>query len=157
MKATFVLDENVFIQSHTCKNISDHEDNYFSLELIISILYRCHNIGLSPKLAEVYWQKLKTLEESKKIDPVCTKVWRNLLSRQDKCRYSDNHLNDLPNNVLHDRHVIEPAFFLSGVLVTTDERLKERLNNWATEVHRNLRVMSPVDALAHVYSLGYEP
>ena len=152
MKTTFVLDENVFIQSHTCRDINSDGNNYSSLQLVISILDKCHNIGLSPALATLYWQKSKMLEETKKLNSICARIWKDFLFRNDKHCYCDNQLNDLPDNVLHDRHIIEPAVFLSGILVTTDDKLKEKMKPWLKN-HSSFLILSPSDALDYLASL----
>lgn len=151
-KKTFVLDENVLLQSNSCTSITDDTDDYSSLKLAITILDKCHNIGLSPMLKELYWQKLKTLEVQKKLSPVTIRIWKQFLLRTDKHRYSEAQLSDLPNNVIHDRHVIEPAFFLNGVLVTTDDKLMEKMKTWLDK-HSSLQILSPKDAYDYLLTL----
>jgi hypothetical protein len=150
LKEIFILDENVFIQSHTCRDIKDKQDDFDSLGLIIQILSRCHKIGLSLDLESKYQEKQKNLEIRKGINGASVRIWRSFFQRQDKQCLSTSQINDLPQNVLHDRHVVEPALFLSGILVTTDEKLKERLEKWAEENHHQLRVMTPNDAISHL-------
>ena len=154
MKEVFVLDENVFIQSHTCKSIEKCEDDDFnSLELIIQILNRCHKIGFSSELVTKYAEKEKMLKDGRKICVPSLKIWKSFLYRQDKQSCSENHLNDLPTNVVHDRHVVEAAFFLSGVLVTTDGKLSDRIKDWCRANKQTLRVMSPKDAISYLKSV----
>jgi len=150
MKDTFIIDENVFIQSHTCKNIKNSADDFSALGLVFEILSRCHKIGLTPELTQKYQEKSKILEENKKLNPACIRMWSQLWMRNDKQRYCTSCLNNLSSNILHDRHVIEPAVFLSGVLVTTDEKLIERVTAWAKTVNRELRIMSPQQAISHL-------
>jgi hypothetical protein len=54
----------------------------------------------------------------------------------------------LPRNLEHDRHVIEPALFLHGTLVTTDQKLKERLDEWAKGKQLTLDIKLPRDTIA---------
>jgi hypothetical protein len=152
LKATFVLDENVLIQSHTCKNIEDDGENYASHVLVSTIYEKCHNIGLSPKLRESYYDKIKTLEQQKPFSGITTRIWTRFLSRNDKHKDCESQLSDLPSKVLHDRHVIEPAFFLKGILVTTDGKLKENMRGWL-ETHSPLLIMSPQEAFDYLVSL----
>ena len=58
----------------------------------------------------------------------------------------DNYQKDIPENIKHDSHVINPTLFLHGILVTTDERLKRRVLVWADEKEINFSVMSPEEA-----------
>ena len=150
MKHIFVLDENVYIQSHTCKAIQDSQDDYDSFHLILHILEECHKIGLCPQLIGKYQEKSKILEEKRQIGSGSIRIWKHLLTRNDKQSHSTSSLNDLPSNLLHDRHIIEPTLFLSGILVTTDEKLKERLIAWAKGKKVELHVMSPKDAILHL-------
>jgi len=150
MKHTFVLDENVYIQSYTCRNIKGSADNFHSLYLILGILEQCHKIGLTNELIEKYQEKSKTLEGSGKIYSNVIRIWKRLVQRNDKHRLSENHLKDLPSNIQHDRHVIEPALFLSGTLVTTDDKLKKRLTKWAEKKRYEINVVSPEEALTKV-------
>jgi hypothetical protein len=53
---------------------------------------------------------------------------------------------------LHDRHVIEPAVFLKGVLVTTDDKLKEKMRVWLEE-HSSLQILSPKEAFDYLITL----
>lgn len=147
MKFVFILDEDVFIQSHICRNIQDTDEDFSSLYLVIKILEECHKIGLTPELSEKYYEKSKILERRKEITNA-VKLWRNFLIRKDKQMWCTNHLNDLPPNLEHDRHVIEPALFLQGTLVTTDQKLKERLDAWIREKQLTLNIRSPRDAIA---------
>ena len=66
MKHTFILDENVYIQSHTGRNIHDSQDNFSSMLLIGWMLEKCHQIGLTNELKEKYLQKSKMLEKKGK-------------------------------------------------------------------------------------------
>lgn len=150
MKHTFILDENVYIQSHTCKDVQNSQDDYNSFHLVLHILEDCHRIGFSPELIGKYQEKSKILEEKRNINSGSIRIWKHLLARNDKQRYSTNSLNDLPSSILHDRHVIEPTFFLSGILVTTDERLKETLLLWAKSKKTEINIMSPKDALLYL-------
>jgi len=145
MKHIFILDENVFIQSHTCKDIQGSTDDYNSLHLILKILRNCHKIGLTNELAERYRDKCKVLEKKKKINSASIRIWKYLLSTSGKHRFCDSQLKDLPSNLEHDRHVIEPTIFLSGILITTDEKLK--LTKWAEDRGFELSIMSPSEAL----------
>ena len=154
MKKTFILDENVYIQSHTCRNIQDSQDNYHSLHLITGILLECHKIGLTNELIEKYQEKSKMLKRKGKIQSNVTKIWTNFLIRTDKQMFCNNHLKDLPSNLQHDRHIIEPTIFLSGTLVTTDDKLKKRLTQWAEKKRLKLDVTSPEEAVAFVTELA---
>jgi hypothetical protein len=147
MKHTFILDENVYIQSHTCRNIHDSQDNFSSMLLIGWMLRKCHKIGLNNELKEKYQKKSKILEKKGKSFGNVAKIWNHFLYRTDKHRWCDNHLKDLPLNLLDDQHVIELAIFLNGVLVTTDEKLKDRLTKWAEKKGYSLTITSPADVL----------
>lgn len=147
MKHTFILDENILIQSHTCKDISETADDYNSLGLIITILIECHKIGLTQELADKYWEKSKALESKGKITNA-VRIWRDFLYRNDKQAQSSSHLEGLPTNLEHDRHVIEPTVFLSGILVTTDDKLKNRLEEWNKKKNFDINIMSPAEAIA---------
>ena len=142
MKYVFILDENVFIQSHTCRNVQNTQDDYTSLRLILHILEECHKIGFTTELKERYWKIFKCLEKAGKIDSKTARIWRDLLSRSDKYRYCGSSLKKVPSNLEHDRHVIEPTVFLSGILVTMDEKLKQKLREWS-----KLETTSPTEAL----------
>jgi len=147
MKRIFILDENVYIQSYTCRNVQDSQDNFSSLQLILWILKKCHRIGLTNELKEKYQEKSKTLEKRKKIFGNVARIWNHFLYRVDKQTWCDNHLQKLPSNILHDRHVIEPTIFLKGVLVTTDEKLRDRVTKWAEKNRLNVTLASPADVL----------
>lgn len=147
MKYTFILDENVYIQSHTCKNIKDSQDNFHSLRLILKILEECHKVGLTNELMIKYQEKSKIFKKKGKIYPNVPKIWNKILYRSDKYRLSDNHLKDLPTNLQHDRHVIEPTIFLQGILVTTDDKLRRRVTEWAKKKGISLNIKSPEEAL----------
>lgn len=147
MKQTFILDENVYIQSHTCKDIKERKDDFNSLRLIITILDECHKIGLTKELAEKYLEKSKTLENQGKMTNA-VRIWSRFLERNDKQMWCSNHIEDLPSNIEHDRHVAEPTLFLSGILVTTDDKLKKRLKEWGRKKKFDLSIMSPTDAIA---------
>jgi len=150
MKHTFVLDENVYIQSYTCRNIQNSADDFCSLHLIVGILKKCHKIGLTGELIGKYLEKSKILEESGKIYSNTVRIWNHLVQTNDKHRFNESHLKDLPSNLQHDKHVIEPALFLSGTLVTTDDKLKKRLTKWAEKKKLEIRVASPEEALSLV-------
>jgi len=137
----------VYLQSYTCRNIRDSEDNFSSLCLIVRILEECHKIGLSDELKEKYQKKSKTLEKKRKIYSNVVRIWHHFLYRNDKHRLCGSQLEDLPQKLQHDKHVIEPALFLSGILVTTDDKLKRRLRNRANEKQIKLSVASPEDAI----------
>jgi hypothetical protein len=137
----------VYIQSFTCRNIRDSEDNFSSLHLIVRILEECHKIGLSGELKKKYQEKSKTLEKKRKIYSNVVRIWHHFLYRNDKHRLCGNQLEDLPSNLQHDKHVIEPALFLSGILVTTDGKLKRRLRDWTNEKQIKLKVASPEEAI----------
>jgi hypothetical protein len=111
------------------------------------MLEKCHKIGLTNELKEKYLQKSKMLEKKGKSFGNVARIWNHFLYRSDKRRWCDNHLKDLPLNLLHDRHVIEPAIFLKGVLVTTDEKLRDRLTKWAEKKGYSITVTSPADVL----------
>lgn len=147
MKSIFILDENVFIQSHTCRNTENTQDDYNSFHLILHIREECHKIGLTNDLITKYYEKSKTLEKKKAIDGKSIKIWKELISRSDKQLWCSNTLKDLPTNLEHDRHVIEPTMFLRGVLVTTDKKLKSRLPKWAEKKGYSITVKSPADVL----------
>jgi len=147
MKRIFVLDENVYIQSHTCRNIRDSGYNFYSLHLIIRILDECHKIGLNDELIGKYQEKCKGLEKRGRIYSSAVRIWKHMVQRNDKHRLCGSQLGDLPSNLKHDKHVIEPALFLSGILVTTDGKLKRRLRDWANEKQIKLRVASPEEAI----------
>lgn len=149
MKQIFILDENVYIQSHTCKDIEETTDDFNSLHLIITILDECHKIGLTKELADKYTEKAKALEKRRKLTNA-VRIWSRFLERSDKQVWCSNHIEDLPSNIEHDRHVTDPTLFLSGILVTTDDKLKERLKEWSRKKKFNLNIMSPVDAVAHL-------
>ena len=156
MKQIFVLDENVFIQSHTCENISDSEDNFNSLNLIINILDKCHRIGLSSCLIEKYYEKMKVLEKCKKMTNA-VKIWKDFLYRNDKHVFCDSHQKKLPLNIQHDSHVIEPTMFLSAILVTTDEKLKRRVMGWANKENHRISVKSPKEAMDFIFKIANQP
>ncbi|MCJ7770354.1 hypothetical protein MUP37_02130 [Candidatus Bathyarchaeota archaeon] len=148
MKHVFVLDENILVQSHNCKDIKNpDEENYDSLELVITILTKCHKIGLTSELITKYQEWLKKLEQKRTNIPMI-RAWNHFLVNRNKHVVCDNHLNDLPTNLDHDRHVIEPAHFLNGTLVTRDQNLKERWNAWNQSKQYNLDIKSPKDAIA---------
>ena len=149
MKRIFVLDENVFIQSHTCRNIQNLEDDFESLGLIITILRKCHKIGLSCELKKKYLEKTKTLENQNKITHAI-RLWTQLLSRSDKNEFCDNEKRDIPKNIQHDKHVINPTLFLSGILVTTDIKLVKRLSKWIEKQKLKLQIMSPKEAVKYL-------
>jgi len=138
----------VYIQSFTCRNIQGSEDNFSSLYLIVRILKECHKIGLAGELIGKYQKKSKALEKSGKIYGNVIRIWKKLVQRSDKHRFNESHLKDLPSNLQHDKHVIEPALFLSGILVTTDDKLKRRLIDWAGKKRIRLNVTSPEEALS---------
>ena len=150
MKHIFVLDENVFIQSFTCRNIQDSQDDFNSLNLILGILRNCHRVGLSSELTLKYREKSKTLEKKEKIYGNVIRIWNNLLYISNKHRLSNSHLENLPTNLLDDSHVIEPTVFLSGILVTTDDKLKRRLTEWAEKKRLKLTIKSPKEALGFI-------
>lgn len=149
-KHIFVLDENVFIQSHTGKSIDGSRDDYNSFHLILHILVDCHKIGLCSELMSKYNKKSKMLENYNRINNQSVRIWRDLLQKKEKQIFSESHLNDVPSDLLDDRHVIEPAIFLSGILVTTDEKMKKRVREWAEKNSHCLTVELPTGALAYV-------
>lgn len=153
MKYTFILDENVYIQSHTCKNIKDSQDNFYSLRLILKILEECHKVGLTNELITKYQEKSKMFKRKGKIYANVPRIWNKILYRRDKYRLSDNHLKDLPTNLQHDRHVIEPTVFLAGILVTTDAKLRRRLTEWTKKKGSSLNIKSPEEALTFAFQL----
>jgi hypothetical protein len=152
MKQIFVLDENVLIQSHTCRNISNSEDDFNSLNLIINILEECHKIGLSSKLVEKYCEKITDIEKCRK-PANALKIWRNFLNRKDKQVMCDSHQKKIPLNIQHDAHVIEPALFLSAILVTTDKKLKARVLQWSEIEHHRISVKSPKEAMDFIFEI----
>jgi hypothetical protein len=155
MKHVFVLDENVYIQSHTCQDVKNGQDDFNSLHLIISILEKCHKIGLNEELQMKYMEKAKMLEKSGKIASAI-RVWRNLLYRSDKYVWCESHLKELPSKVEHDRHVIEPTLFLKATLVTTDEKLEKRLNEWGEKNSQDLHITSPEGAVVFLVKLAMQ-
>ncbi len=60
-------------------------------------------------------------------------------------------------NIEHDRHVAEPTLFLQGILVTTDDRLKERLKEWSAQKRHDLKMMSPAEAVEYLTKLNAAP
>jgi hypothetical protein len=110
--------------------------------LILWILNKCHKIGLTKELSERYLQKSQSFKNI-----ITIKIWKDILSRSDKQRWCDSHLKDIPSNIEHDRHVIEPAIYLKGILVTTDEKLRERLPKWAENKGYKIVIKSPEDVL----------
>jgi hypothetical protein len=110
----------------------------------------CHKVGLCSELVSKYYEKSKTLEIGNRIDNQSVRIWRDLLQKKEKQIFSESHLNDMPSNLAHDRHVIEPAIFLSGILVTADEKMKERVLDWAQKNSQRLTVELPIGALAYV-------
>jgi hypothetical protein len=132
-------------------DIRGSQDDYSSLRLIITILDECRKIGLNEKLKEKYMEKSKTLEKSGKISQA-VRIWRDLLLRVDKYDWCDNHC-DLPPNLQDDQHVIEPTLFLHGILVTTDDKLRRRVAEWAETKKLRLEVMSPKEAVDHLSKL----
>lgn len=145
MKHIFVLDENILIQSHNCKSVNGSEDTFDSLNLVINILEKCHKIGLSNELIAKYQEWLKKLKEDGTNIPAVN-LWRHFFTKE-KSILCDNHLNNLPSNLEHDRHVIEPALFLKGTLVTTDGKLKEKWNAWTESNRYRLDIKPPKEAL----------
>lgn len=150
MKHTLILDENVYIQSHTCRDIQDSQDNFSSLLLILRMLEECHKIGLTNELMVKYQEKAKLLEKKGRIYSNVIKIWHQFLYRNDKQRLCNNHLKDLPSNLQHDSHVIEPTVFLSGILVTTDNKLKRRLTEWVHKKGLKVDIKSPKEALTFI-------
>jgi len=152
MKHVFVLDENVLIQSNNCKSVNGSKDDYDSLDLVINILKKCHKIGLSDELIAKYRKWLKKLE-SERISVPTIRLWSRFLSNKEKHIQCSNHINNLPSDLEHDRHVIEPAFFLKGTLVTTDRKLKKRWNAWTDSNQFGLDIKSPEEAIVLLSAL----
>lgn len=149
MKRVFVLDENVFIQSHNCRSIDNSEDDFNSLNLIINILDKCHKIGLNYELRSKYKEKSKTLKKCAST-AIAVRVWARILGRNDKQVFCESHQTSLPANVRHDSHVVDPALFLSAILVTTDEKLKKRLLEWAEKEKHEISIKSPKEAVTYL-------
>jgi hypothetical protein len=143
----FVLDENILVQSNNCKSAKGDEDNYDSLELVMTMLKKCHKIGLSEELMAKYHEWLKKLEGKGPNIPAI-RMWAHFLRNNNKHVFSDNHLNTLPPSLHHDRHVIEPALFLHATLVTTDGKLEEKWKAWPQSKQYELGIKSPKDAIA---------
>jgi len=146
MKKTFILDENVYIQSHTCRNIEDSQDNFNSAYLILWMLKKCHKIGLNNELIKKYNEKSKMFRNVAIYGNV-PRIWNEFLNRPEKHRFNSNHLNDLPEHFEDDRHIIELAIFLGATLVTADGRLKNELPNWAEEKKFTINIKSPAEVL----------
>ena len=146
MKRVFILDENVYIQSHTGKNIEDSQDNFNSLDLITWMLRKCHKIGLNNELIEKYYEKSKMIKNVA-IFGIVPRIWNNFLNRSEKHQFNSNPLNDLPPKFEDDRHVIELAIFFKATLVTMDGRLKTELTEWAKGKKFNITIKSPAEVL----------
>jgi hypothetical protein len=151
MKQIYVLDENVLIQSFTCKD-NDSVDDFDSGELVAAILRKCHKIGLSCELRKRYFDKMKSLETVGKTT-TAARIWTHLLYRKDKFTFCESNLKNLPASIEHDHHVIEPALFLSGILVTTDNKLREKLTQWCEKQGYQIEIKSPRNAIEYLDSL----
>jgi hypothetical protein len=150
-KKVFILDENVLLQSFTCKN-NNKDDDFDSIELVTTILRKCHKLGLSCELQQKYFEKMKMFERPGMIMPIA-KIWSQFLVRKEKQRYCESYQKNLPLSIQHDSHVINPTLFLSGILVTTDEELKEKLRMWAKENGFQVDVKSPKEAIEYLDTL----
>ena len=146
MKRVFILDENVYIQSHTCKNIENYQDNFNSLHLIIWMLEKCHKIGVNNELIVKYSETSKMFNNVAIYGNV-PRIWKNFLNRPEKHLFTSNHLNDLPEHFEDDRHVIELAIFLRATLVTMDGRLKDELPEWTEERGFIIDIKTPAEIL----------
>jgi hypothetical protein len=150
----FVLDENVLFQSHSCKTIKGDDYDYSSLELIIQILRNKHRLGLTDELKKKYLGWLEKLGKEG-TNPHALRVWKLFLFDRNKHIFNENHLNDLPRNLFHDRHVIEPAYFLEGTLVTTDGKLEDRWNEWTMHDQFPLDIQPPPEAVKFLEKLDH--
>ena len=131
MKHKFLLDENVLY--HYVKGVDAHDNpDSTATELILLIGKNCHSITIDSKLWQKYWTHLKLLqrERPKALEPLF--FITQLMKNSAKALRETSDAPELPPDVViprEDDHVVRAALISHPLVVTSDEELKDAINN----------------------------
>lgn len=153
MKHTFVLNENIVIAVSTLRNERGQPDRT-SAELVNAIVANCHRIAWSPALNERWSRQVQVLQNSgMAIDPSFMTLFSQAFTVDGKVPQTGNPPplageDTWSSKLQDDRDFLRlAAQFPSSFLVTTDEPLREDVNDLGLDETYTFQVVSPEEAI----------
>lgn len=147
----FLLDENVFIFSHTLENEQGEIDTSSS-ELVQAVMANCHGLALSQELLARYSRKADAIQREG--SPVAGTPVLPLMKEAaiiGKLEYVSDPPPIVQETDIHDDDVpvVRLASAAAAILVTTDNRLRQRLEQSGIAFRNGFRVMRPEESLPY--------
>ena len=139
MKHKFVLDVNTLIFAQNYCDAKGNTD-YAPATLFLLIAQNCHKIVCDRTLRDAYFEHLS--------DDRFGKLLKHLLFNSEKCNFHD-YLPNYPfekNLPPDDVEMVKLAVFANAVLVTSDNRLKAKIQKLNISQSHNLKVKDPANA-----------
>jgi len=157
MKYTFVLDECVVLSA---QNFSDQHGNedFKSAHLVISIAENCHKIAVNDYLMKKYYEKISDVDSIRQ--PVSFKVIRiikHMLKNPNKNVYlafipNYPFENEIPSD---DLPIVKTAVHTQAIFVTSDGRLRQKIEELGLPQRHKFKVLYPKEAL--IYAQRKDP
>ena len=158
MTQRFILDENIVILAQT--GTDDHENpDSVCHDLVTGIIDICHSIVADDELWRRYQQQLYNRANQRlNIGPDIMMTLSLAMSREDKVERLPHDAvpfegeASIPAGSQDDTFLVRLAVETGAILVTTDEALREDLQDSGIQQSRNLTVLSPRNALSYLAS-----
>ena len=153
MTQRFILDENVVILALKQENAQGEPDP-ICRDLFTQIIDICHTIVVDPNLWNKYQQQLSPRsrgvgQEVFQILPLLDAAARFIPGKVEFRANAEPFPDEgnIPQGSKDDEQVVRLAVETGATLVTTDESLRQDLNNCGVQDHYHLRLLSPSEAL----------
>lgn len=151
MKYTFVLDECVVLFAQNFSDQYGNED-FKSAHLVISIADNCHKIAVNDYLMKKYYEKTSDIEHIKQtVSFKVIRIIRYMLKDSDKHKYiafipNYPFENEIPSD---DLPIVKTAVHAQAIFVTSDRRLRQKIEELELPQRHNIKVLCPEEALMY--------
>ena len=155
MKRAFTIDLNVWRFAATLKNERGGDD-YSSKQLLVSILKLCNTLFVPRGYVNIYIKIISGLGDSNEfIDQDIFRLWRDLWATEGKLGWIEDEPSVLEEEGMFDNDDIDfvrlAAHIDNGiVIVTTDDRLRNRLNELGMTSKYGFEILRPEGAIEYV-------
>ena len=139
-----------------CKKNERGEDDYSSKQLLVSVLKLCNTLFVPGGYINIYIEIISGLGDSNEfIDQNIFRLWRDLWTTEGKLGRIEDEPSVLEEEGMFDNDDIDfvrlAAHVDNGiVIVTTDDRLRNRLNELGMTSKYGFEILRPEDAIDYV-------
>ena len=156
MTQRFILDENIVILAQTGTDDRENPDSVCH-DLVTGIIDICHSIVADDVLWERYQRQLYNRTHQRlNIGPDIMMTLSLAMTREDKVERLPHDAppfegeESIPAGSQDDTFLVRLAVETGAVLVTTDEALRDGLQDSGIQQSHDLTILSPGDALSRL-------